>query len=238
MNSQTHSIVRRLVAFTAAILAINSANANAEEKRMPTVAVLYFDYEGSNAELTQLRKGFAQMLTSDLTEVESIHVVERARLQEVIQEIDLSKSAKFDPSTAARIGKLLGAGYLVLGSYFEVQGHVRFDARLVHTETGRVLKAAGVTARPEDLLDAESKLADKLRVAIESADLKPGKKVAEARPAGKKEPVSTKAVAAYGRALDAIDRTDKPTAQKELKEALYLSPGFKLAAADLSRLAL
>src|SRR5215475_12839350 len=85
----------------------------------PTVAVLYFDYEGKDADLALLRKGLAQMLISDLLGTPAIRVVERDRLQEVIAELKLQATNKIDQNTAVKAGKLLGARYLVLGGYFD-----------------------------------------------------------------------------------------------------------------------
>src|SRR5947209_5082414 len=87
-----------------------------------TIGVLYFDYAGKNAELAPLSKGLAQMLISDLAAVDTVRVVEREQLQAVLDEQKLSHSGKIDTRTAARIGKLLGARYLVLGTYFDAVG--------------------------------------------------------------------------------------------------------------------
>jgi curli biogenesis system outer membrane secretion channel CsgG len=104
----------------------------------PTVAVLYFDYQGKNEELSVLKKGIAQMLISDLSASAAFTVVERDRLEEVLAELKLGQTKAFDPASAAKIGELLGAKFLVLGGYFDVMGTLRVDARVVEVETGRV----------------------------------------------------------------------------------------------------
>src|SRR5687768_15808473 len=91
----------------------------------PTVAVLYFDYEGKNEEMAVLKKGLAQMIISDLSGGASYTVVERMRLQEIMDELKLAQSGKIDPATAAKIGKLLGARYMVMGGYFDLLGSLR-----------------------------------------------------------------------------------------------------------------
>src|SRR4051812_39755191 len=93
-----------------------------------TVAVLYFDYDGKDTELAVLRKGLAQMLISDLLGTPTIRVVERDRLQEVLDELKLQATNKIEPATAVKAGKLLGARYLVLGGYFDVKQSFRADA--------------------------------------------------------------------------------------------------------------
>jgi len=230
--------------------------------KRPTVAVLYFEFDGEDAELSQLRKGFAQMLISDLAELDTLRIIERARLQDVLNELELARSAKLDPTATARVGRLLGARYLVLGHFFNVMGRLRFDARVVETETGRIITSAGAHGTPEDVMALEQRLATQLREglqgiarALAAAPPEPptpstGDGAEQRRaPARRPKPpsprttvarskVSSAAVAAYGRALDAVDRHDAATARNELQSAIATSPGFKLATLDLSRLAL
>jgi len=128
----------------------------------PTVAVLYFDYTGKDQELEVLRKGLAQMLISDLSATDTIRVVERDRLEDILTELKLQGSGKIDPKSAAKLGKLLGAKYLVVGGYFDLQGALRVDARIVDVETGRVVKSFGTNGKPGDFLPVEQTMAGNL----------------------------------------------------------------------------
>ncbi|MCA9553768.1 MAG: hypothetical protein KC933_27250, partial [Myxococcales bacterium] len=119
----------------------------------PTVAVMYFDYQGKDEEMALLRKGLAQMLISDLPAGDAYTLVERDRLQDVLDELELSKSVKVDPATAQKVGKLLGARYLVLGGYFDLMGTLRVDARVVRVETGEVVRSVGAHGKPDDFLE-------------------------------------------------------------------------------------
>jgi TolB-like protein len=261
---------RLAAAFVGVAVALTPAHAGADPAAAAStaaaplaVAVLYFDYEGKNPELEPLRKGLAQMLTTDLAELEAIQVVERARLEEVLAELALGRSSKVDRTSAARVGKLLGARLLVLGSFFEIGGALRVDARVVDAETGRVVKGAGVRGRSDDALSCEASLAEKLRDALGAIAVRPpgpattpvsakghgppragdstvsarpvrqGRASANAAPGAK---VHVSALAAYGRALDALDRNDKGGARTALESAVQISPGFALAAGDLARL--
>src|SRR5437762_13627480 len=109
----------------------------------PTVAVLYFDYSGKDPEMAVLKKGLAQMLISDLSSLEGIRLVERDRLEEILAELKLGQTAKIDPQSAAKVGKLLGARYMVLGGYFDLMETLRADARVAEVETGKVIQATG-----------------------------------------------------------------------------------------------
>jgi curli biogenesis system outer membrane secretion channel CsgG len=201
----------------------------------PTVAVLYFDYEGKDADLGPLRKGLAQMLISDLLGTPTIRVVERDRLQEVISELKLQATNKIDQTTAVKAGKLLGARYLVLGGYFDVMKTFRADARVVEVETGKVLFSAGATGKPEDFLSLEQKLAGDLGGYF-ATNLPPPKMVTKRQPP--KPPAALKAatLVEYGKALDAIDSGDKKAAKESLEKVVKDQPDFQLAQLDLDKL--
>jgi curli biogenesis system outer membrane secretion channel CsgG len=240
---------RRALAFLVAAALLRSTTGAGASAR-PTVAVLYFDYEGKNPELEPLRKGLAQMLTTDVADLEAVRIVERTRLEEVLAELALGASAKIDRASAARIGKLLGAKALVLGAFFEIAGAIRIDARIVEVETGRVVTSVGAQGKADDALACEAALADKLRSALEAfahasssegrggtsndrgtRGAASGVASRESRPK-----VKVSALAAYGRALSAIDRNDRGGARTALEAAVRISPGFAVAAGELAKL--
>ncbi|WP_158502105.1 CsgG/HfaB family protein [Vitiosangium sp. GDMCC 1.1324] len=205
----------------------------------PTVAVLYFDYEGDTAGMKLLKKGLAQMLISDLSAHESVRLVERERLQQVLDELKLNQSDKFDPETANRIGKLLGARYLVMGGYFDVMNTLRVDARVVETETGRIIRSVGADSTPDRFLTLEQTLAQDLRAVFEelTATAEPGKAPAKPKPArGKPRRLTRDTALRYARALDAKDRKDLETAKKELTAVVKAQPDFQLASTELALL--
>jgi len=59
------------------------------------------------------------MIATSLTKSRKFDVVERQRLGEIFDEQNLGASGAVDPSTAANIGKLKGADYLLLGTVTE-----------------------------------------------------------------------------------------------------------------------
>jgi TolB-like protein len=230
----------------------------------PTVAVIYFDYQGKSEELAPLKKGLASMLISDLTGSDAYRVVERERLEDVLGELKLQASARIDQASAVKAGKLLGAHYLVLGSYFDVMKQLRVDARIVQVETGRVLQSVGATGQPEDFVGLEQKLAGELAKHLaEVAKLAPPPQAKA--PKGKAKPAPTGAgtkdggvgeagsgrlatrpkppkkldtatAAEYGRALSALDAHDLDGAKQHLKKVVAGAPDFELASLDLNRL--
>jgi len=240
----------RVLAFAASTLAA-AAVANVPRPARaaadpPTVAVLYFDYEGKDGELGLLKKGLAQMLISDLSGTTSVRVVERDRLESVLGELKLQQSTKIDPASAVKAGKLLGARYLVLGGYFDVMKMLRTDARVVEVETGRVLQSFGANGKPDDFLQLEQKLAADLTKFFENmpapAAKTPktptgGNEVTPPKPRPKRPPaMKASTVVEYGRALNLKDKGDKAGAKEALAKVLKEQPDFGLAAEDLAML--
>ena len=67
------------------------------------VAVYPLVYQGSDDQYAALGRGLAELITIDLGHVSQLQLVERVRLQELIDEINVAGRAHFDPSTAPRV---------------------------------------------------------------------------------------------------------------------------------------
>jgi TolB-like protein len=230
---------------TAAALNASAAPA-APERPRATVAILYFDYQGSTESMWALQKGLAQMLISDLAGLEGWQFVERDRLEALLAEHKLGREGKLDPATAARIGKLLGARYMVLGGYFDMMGALRVDARLVEVETGRVLGSTGTTGGVGDFLFVEQKISYDLgRLLAErtaearawnpnpTAGAPPRRSPPRAKPPAR---LKTDTAVKYGKALDMLDKGDRAGARAQLQQVKTDQPDFQLASLDLDRL--
>ncbi len=82
-----------------------------------TMAVFPLIYQGTNKDYAPLSRGFSEMVSIDLARLKDIRVLERVRIQAVLDELKLSQSGAVDQSTAPRVGKILQAGTIVSGDY-------------------------------------------------------------------------------------------------------------------------
>jgi tetratricopeptide (TPR) repeat protein len=82
-----------------------------------TMAVFPLIYQGTNKDYAPLSRGFSEMVSIDLAKLKDIKVLERVRIQAVLDELKLSQSSAVDQSTAPRVGKILRAGTIVSGDY-------------------------------------------------------------------------------------------------------------------------
>ena len=106
-----------------------------------TIAVLPFVNTSSTGRLSYLEDAIPRMLATDLKQSQSLKVVTRDDLDEVLAELKLSRSALSDPANAQKLGKLLGADLLVSGSILEVGTALRFDAHVIDVATGEIVRA-------------------------------------------------------------------------------------------------
>jgi len=94
--------------------------------RRPRIAVLDFDYGtvqsytsglfGSNVDVG---KGITNLLITDLVKNGSYSIIERQALDKIMTEQNFSNSQRADPSSAAKLGKLLGVDAIIVGSITE-----------------------------------------------------------------------------------------------------------------------
>src|SRR5213595_3247582 len=110
----------------------------------PGIAVLPFDNSGSYGQdkenFDALQKGIAGMMISELAANPAARVVEREEIQRLLSEQNLGAQGRVDAQTAAKIGKLVGARYMVMGTFVDFYGDFRVDVRLINTETSEVVK--------------------------------------------------------------------------------------------------
>jgi TolB-like protein len=197
-----------------------------------TVGVLYFRNRTARPRLDPLQKGLAQMLITDLSQVPGLQVVERIRVQALVEELGLGTSGLVDPETAPRTGKLLGAKWLVGGDLAK-------GDRNPLLLRGNVLDvpSAGITARPaaEGDLDAIFRLEKELAFGIIDAlriEVSPALREAIAKP----PTTSLAALLDFSRGIDESDRGEYGKAAASYRAALTEDPGMSMASEGLKEL--
>jgi Mg-chelatase subunit ChlD len=69
----------------------------------------------------------------------AFRMVERANLQEILEEMELQLSGLAEGADAAEVGKILGADLLITGTLYEKQSGYELFLKLLRVETGEVL---------------------------------------------------------------------------------------------------
>ncbi|MGC4115345.1 MAG: CsgG/HfaB family protein [Myxococcales bacterium] len=186
------------------------------------VAVLYFDNQTNEAEYDVLRKGLADIVATDLGNIPPIQIVERERLEAILQEQKLQRSKAFDPKTAVKVGKIVGASHVVMGSLTALKPVVVLNIRLSEVATGKQLVNERVSGKPDDLFALEQELIQKFAKALQA-------KLEGEAPATAHTSVS--GLLSYSQGLDLVDQGDLKAAQSKLAEVVRTAPDFERAKA-------
>lgn len=110
----------------------------------PTLAILPLLNHSPEARLDVMQTGFAEILQANLGALKQIRLVDRSKLEAVLEEQKLALSGLTDSTTAVQIGKLLQAQRLLVGSFLEQGKHISVRVRLVDTGNAAVLASEKV----------------------------------------------------------------------------------------------
>lgn len=152
------------------LLCILAAGTFAQDKGQNTIAILYFENNSvvDKEKLDPLKKGLADMLITEMSKIKSLRVVERQRIQSVVEELNLGETDLVDKNTSQKMGKLLGAKVLLFGGFSNLFGDkLRIDARIVAVETGLTLKAEEETGDLDQFLTMLKSLVKKISEDLE-----------------------------------------------------------------------
>lgn len=132
----------------------------------PVIAVLAFDNNsiGKDAkDFDGIGKGVMDLLITDLASNPKVRVVDRARVQQILDEQNLTKSGAIDAESAVKVGKLLGACYSIYGGFMrDMTGGNVLTAHTTSNETGQIENPQKVQSKGDDVMDLIAKMSAKL----------------------------------------------------------------------------
>jgi TolB-like protein len=215
---------RRLLEYEARQAIIAEATLAQTPPEPNTVAVMPFGYTGANEEIRPLSRGFAQLVITDLAKSRQVTVLERERIQAMVDELRLAEQGQVTPETAARSGRLLRAARVVQGSLTDIEDDLRADAAVVDVQTAGVAATADARDALRRLFDIEKQLVFAIfaNLGIELTD-------AERAEINRRPTQNLQAFLAYSRGLEAQDRGDFAAAAQFYTQAARLDPSFQAA---------
>ncbi len=225
--------MNRALAFVlaAALVAALPRPAVAQESGPPTLAVLDLKDGGSMGpdvqDLSNLGAGLAMMLTTEMMRNPRATLVERDQIKQLVAEQGLTLSGMVDAATAIEVGKLLGARYMLFGTYTDVMSRLRIDVRVVEVETGRLRQAKEVTRPREDVFESVAELAGMI---FDDLELAPAQRLPQRKPA------PAPAVIFFSKGIGFEDRGDAEQAKAMFRRALEIFPDYEEARERLAKL--
>jgi TolB-like protein len=210
------------------------APAVAQDTR-PGVAVLPFENGGSygrdREDLEAMRRGIAGILIAELARHQGIRLVDRAETQRLLDEQNLAASGRVDAATAARVGRLVGARFMIAGTFLDLYGDFRIDARIIDVETGEIL----TVVRSDPRLRDRRELYRLIQSVAERITAEARFPVAGAAAAAPARDIPTDALTHFSRALLHEDRGDRAKATEYYQRALQVFPEFTEASEGLRK---
>jgi len=204
----------------------------AAQDSRPGIAVLPFANGGSygqdREDFEALEVGLQQMLMTELAVGDQLRIVERSRLRQLVEEQDLGASGRVDANTAARLGRLVAARYMVLGGFTDLYGDFRIDARVVSVETGEIVKTERVRNKREQIYDLVVDLAGQVRDGLDLPQLSgQAMQQLEQQFEGRQQrEVPQEAVRLYVKGLLYQDRGDSERAAELFRQAVSEYPEY------------
>lgn len=190
-----------------------------------TIAVFPFLLQTADSTLDPLSRAIAELLVTDLSQTDRLTVLERTRVQALLDEIQLAEEGLVDPATAARGGRLLGAGRIVQGSVGGTEQDLQLTAAVVGVTTGEPQVESAQGSSPlARFFDAEKALAlDLYRVL--GIELTP----AERERVNRRPTENVRALLLFGLGLEAEDIGNYQLAYNHFSQAATLDPSFTIA---------
>jgi TolB-like protein len=211
-----------------------SAQQRGQDTR-PGIAVFPFANGGSFGQSKEnfdaLERGIAGMMISELAQNPAARVVEREQVQRLLDEQNLGAQGRVDAQTAAKVGKLVGARYVILGNFIDFYGDFRVDVRLVNTETSEIVKTESDRQQREHLFDIIRNVSTQL---MKDANL-PALQRGASNEQRMNRQVPTEALTYYSRALLFQDRGQKEKAVEMFNRAIEIFPDYAEAKDGLQR---
>jgi TolB-like protein len=189
---------------------------------MKTMAIIDFKNRSVDhkAQYDPMEKGFADLLINRLNNSTNLKVVERERIQWILNEIKLQNENNMEG--AVRLGKQLGVQTVLLGSFIIVGDQIWLGARLVKVETSEILLTDEVKGDLDSFFDLVDQLGKKIADNI-NVTLKPEtkKEVSQAP--------TLDAIMSYSVGLSYLEKEDYKDAYDKFQEALKYDPNYEKA---------
>lgn len=117
------------------------------------IAVVSFENQTESDGLGYLSSSLADSLSTILSRIENINIIEREHMEKILAEMNLQLSGLIKEGELSSVGKLAQADVLILGSYSGEPEKLVVNLKAVEVSTGKVLYGRVITAPLSTLFD-------------------------------------------------------------------------------------
>ena len=134
-----------------------------DDKVVYPVALLSFEERGAK----DLGAKVSDLLFAKLAAKPDFYLVERTDLKKILDEQQLNLTGAVKPDEATKVGQLTGAKIIITGSVVQVEKKLYLTAKVIGTETSRVVGASAEGVASDDLGALVGKLADAVAESVD-----------------------------------------------------------------------
>ncbi len=153
-----------IVLLTGSVLPAQGKKKDDDERAVYPVAILPFQERGRDT--AELGGQVTDLLFAQLVVNPDIYLVEREDIKKLFDEQELNLSGLVNPAQATQVGYLTGAKIIVTGSVLVVGDKLYLVAKIIGTETSRVLGASAKGKVDDDLDGLVESLAEDVATTI------------------------------------------------------------------------
>jgi TolB-like protein len=149
------------------------ATLRAQSDTRPVLVVFEFNNNSigkDHADYDGVRTGIQDLLITSLAGNAKYRVVDRAHLNQVLQEQNLAKEGRIDNATARRIGKILGAQYAVTGGLMsDGRGTAVLSSYTIDLESSQDQNPQKIQGSTDDILGLIEKMSNAVNTQMKLA---------------------------------------------------------------------
>jgi len=191
------------------------------------VAVLGFANITRNGEDDWLGTGIAETVTADLRGVEGLTVIGRERVRETLQRLGAADD-QVDDGTAVRVGRAVGARFVLAGGFQRAGDSVRVTGRLAEVEGGAIVHTVKIDGRLGDIFDLQDRIVRELSTALRTSLVPSSREVEDTRVVEAFEAYSKGVINLRRESYESLDR-----AAYFFERAVRLDPAYAKAHLEL-----
>ena len=199
---------------------------NTYDGNIKTVAIVDFT-DGSppgpdGQDYGALGPGLSNMMITTLASGGiGLKIVERERTNWILDEVEL-QAENVTAETAVRIGKMIGAQSVIIGSFTVLGRDIWLGSRFVNVETSEVLQGRQVTGRYTDLFDLIGELTEQVAISVNAT-------LDKASIDASKQTRSLDAMMSYSEGLALLDQESYTAAYNKFMQAYEYDSGYAQA---------
>ncbi len=131
----------------------------------PSLGVVYFENNSGDQSLDHWRKGFAELLTSDLSQSKYLNVLSGDRMYEILEDLGLLGATGYSSDSLKQVANKGNVKHILRGSYIKAGPKFRVSIALQNMGSGEVVGSHTIEAEGQENLFA---LVDDLTKKIKS----------------------------------------------------------------------